>query len=122
MAVRIVNLRGVPEDEIDEIRALLEEHEFDFYETPGGGWGISMPSFWLKDESQLERAKTILEAYQQQRQQRATDYYESLQRQGLQPGVWQLFLASPGRYFLYLVLVVLVLYLSVKPFLYFGSK
>lgn len=122
MAVRIVNLRNAPEDEIDEIRALLEEHKFDFYETPGGSWGISVPSFWLKDESQLEQVKAVLETYQQQRQKRAADEYEKLRQQGLQPSMWKLFLVSPRKYIFYLALICLVLYLTLNPFLYFGIK
>lgn len=121
MAVKIVNLRGVPEDEAEEIRALLEEHAFDFYETPGGAWGMSMPGFWLKDESQVEEAKRVLDEYQQQRQQRMNEEYAELKRQGIQPTVWGLFLLAPGRYILYILLILLVAYLSIKPFLSLGS-
>ena len=120
MAVQIVNLRGVPEDEAEEIRALLEEHGFDFYETPGGAWGMSMPGYWLKDESQLADAKRLLDEYQAQRRQRVGEEYAELKRQGNQPTVWGLFLLAPGRYILYVLLILLVAYLSIKPFLSLG--
>ena len=121
MATQIVNLRGVPEDEADEIRALLELHEFDYYETPGGAWGMSMPGFWLKDDIDVERAKTILLEYQQERRDRIANEYQDLKRKGLQPTIWRTFIAAPSRYLLLIVLIAFVLYLSINPFVSIGK-
>ncbi len=41
MARLLFNLRNVPADEADEVRALLRAHGFAFHETPPSPWGIS---------------------------------------------------------------------------------
>lgn len=117
MAKQLFILRGVPDDEVDEIRVLLTEQQIDFYETPAGSWGMSMPAFWVKDESQFDLAKQLLDEYQVQRQERARVEYEELKQQGSQRGVFDLFKEQPLRYLLYLIFAVVVLYLSLSPFL-----
>ena len=67
MTLLLFNLRGVPEDEADEVRELLTEQDIDFYETSAGNWGMSMPALWLRDVADLEKARQLLNAYQQQR-------------------------------------------------------
>ena len=49
MPHHLMNLRHVPDDEADEIRALFEEHGVRYYETPPSRWGISMGGFWVHD-------------------------------------------------------------------------
>ena len=66
MAILLFSLRGVPEDEVDEVRELLTEQNIDFYETSAGNWGMSMPALWLRDDAS-EKARYALNAYQQQR-------------------------------------------------------
>ena len=39
MATLLFRLRHVPDDEADDVRALLEENGIDFYETTPGNWG-----------------------------------------------------------------------------------
>ena len=67
MPVPVFRLRNVPDDEAEEIRNLLKHNHIDFYETPAGNWGISMPAIWLNDDDQLERAKELIKEYQQHR-------------------------------------------------------
>ena len=117
MAVQIFNLRGVPDDEADEIRALLTEHKIDYYETPAGNWGMSMPALWLKDENQLEQAKTLLAEYGQQRFSHAQAEYDELKSQGKQRTIVDIIREQPLRYLLYLILIGVILYFSVSPFL-----
>ena len=45
MPLQLFNLRGVPEDEAEDIRQLLDEHEIEFYETSAGNWGVSLRSY-----------------------------------------------------------------------------
>jgi len=117
MAKQLFILRGVPDDEADEIRALLTEQQIDFYETPGGSWGMSMPALWVNDESQFEQARQLLEQYQIQRQAQAQADYQSLKLQGRQLRVFDLFKEQPLRYLLYLIFTAVVLYISISPFL-----
>ena len=67
MAHLLFKLKGVPETEADEVRALLTEHQIDFYETPPSIWGVSMEAIWLRDDEQLVTAQQLLHEYQQRR-------------------------------------------------------
>ncbi len=67
MAKLLLNLRNVPDDEADEVRALLDEAKADYYETRPSLWGISAGGIWLRDSAEYPRIKPLLEAYQQRR-------------------------------------------------------
>lgn len=113
MPVQIFRLRGVPDDEADEIRAMLDQHAIDYYETPAGNWGISMPSIWLNDDQQLEQARALLDQYQQERQR--------ISREEPPPRtLMAMVVEHPLRYLAYVALIMLVLYISVTPFLKLG--
>lgn len=120
MPVQIFKLRGVPEDEAADVRALLTEHSLEFYETPAGNWGISAPGIWLKDESRFAEARALIEEYQVARQQRVRQEYEQLRQQGRQRSVVDLIRSNPLRFILYLAGILLLIYISIKPFLHFG--
>ena len=122
MAVQLFILRGVPDDEAEEVRSLLTEHQVDFYETPAGNWGMSMPALWLKDESQLAQAQDLLKTYQLQRQQRVRAEYDAMKAQGKQRRVWQLFREHPLRYLIYIIFLTIIVYFSVSPFVNLGSR
>jgi len=122
MAKQLFILRGVPDDEVEEIRALLSEQQIGFYETPAGSWGMSMPAFWVKDESQFDLARQLLDEYQAQRQILAREEYLALKQQGKQRSVIDLFKEQPLRYLLYLIFTAVVLYLSISPFLKLAEK
>ena len=82
MPVQLFRLRGVPDDEAEDIRALLTDNGIDFYETPAGNWGISMPAIWLTDENQLQQAQSLIKTYQQERFVRIRNEYEQLRKDG----------------------------------------
>ena len=121
MPVQIFKLRNVPDDEADDVRALLVENEIDFYETTAGNWGISAPGIWLKDESRFAEARALIEEYQVARQQRVRQEYEQLRQQGRQRSVVDLIRSNPLRFILYLAGILVLLYISTKPFLLFGQ-
>jgi hypothetical protein len=106
MAKLLVNLRHVPDDEAEEICALLERHGIDFYETPPGRWGISGGGIWLRDDDQLDQAKRLLEAYQQERAARPR---QPLPRK------------HPLQVLIYLAIAAAILYFSIEPFLSLGN-
>src|SRR5690625_30596 len=85
----IFRLRNVPEDEADEVRDLLEQHHIDFYETSAGNWGISMPGLWVRDDSQYDAARRLLDAYQQERAERLRAEYEAARAAGEAETQWQ---------------------------------
>ncbi len=113
----LVNLRGVPDDELEEIRELLTGEGIDFYETDAGNWGIGQPGIWLRDPEQGDLARSLLEHYWQERSRRALEDREMLRRTGRLPGLTDLFLRAPLRFLLALAAIGLVLYISIAPFL-----
>jgi hypothetical protein len=119
MSKQIFRLRNVPDDEAEEIRLLLREHGIEFYETPGGNWGISMPALWLNDENEhrAEEAKALIEQYQEERAVRIRREYEELKQQGKHRRLSDAFRERPLEFIFYLLIVALILYLSTKPFL-----
>jgi hypothetical protein len=123
MSKQIFRLRNVPEDEAEEIRQLLREHGIDFYETPAGNWGISMPALWLNDENEhrAEEAKGLIEQYQEERVLRIRREYEELKQQGNHRKLRDVFRERPFEFIFYLLIVALILYLSTKPFLDLGN-
>lgn len=117
MPIQLMRLRGVPDDEAEEVRQLLSDAHIDYYETPAGMWGVSMPAIWLRDDSQLSTAEKLLENYQQQRRQQARDDYEQLRARGLNPGILDKIKQAPLQFLIYLLAILFVLYLSTAPFL-----
>lgn len=114
MAILLFSLRSVPEDEACEVRELLIEHEIDFYETPAGSWGLSMPALWLRDSSQLEKARQLLDTYQQQRFITQREIYLRLKQTGQHRTLLKAFIEKPLLYSAYLLTMLLVVYVSIK--------
>jgi hypothetical protein len=121
MSTILLNLRGVPEDEAQEVRDLLAEHGIRFYETPANRWGISMGAIWLKEESQRETAKQIMARYQQERQTRAREKHARLKREGSAETLIGKVRDQPLRVLLYLAVIVAILYFSTLPFFNLGN-
>lgn len=119
MAVKLISLRGLPDDEIEEIRLLLDENHVAYYETPGGNWGISMPAIWLREESVLEHCKGLLEEYQQQRYTRIHTEYLQRKQRGEVETLFDRIKQQPLKVIFYVAGLVLILYVSTIPFLEF---
>ncbi len=81
MAKILFRLHGVPDDEADDVRELLANHGIDFYETSAGNWGVSMPAIWLINEDQFEKARALLDTYQNERTHRMRAEYARLERE-----------------------------------------
>ncbi|MDX1634166.1 MAG: DUF6164 family protein [Marinobacter sp.] len=117
MPHHLMNLRHVPDDEADEIRALFEEHDVPYYETPVSRWGISMGGFWVHDADEAERARNLLAAYQAERQARQRAAYEEAVRRGEAGGHWQRWRRRPVTMLATCLAIVLILGLALAPFL-----
>ena len=110
----LFHLRGVPDDEADDVRELLREAGIEFYETQAGRWNLSVPALWLSDASQLTEARALINAYQRERYKRA--------QADPPPRSWLAnLLESPVRVIVYLAVVGGVLYLSTMPFIGLGE-
>ncbi|HEC20027.1 MAG TPA: hypothetical protein ENI97_11870 [Gammaproteobacteria bacterium] len=121
MAVLLFKLRGVPDDEANDIRQLLDDSAIDYYETSAGNWGTAVPAIWLRDELHLKRARHLIEAYQQQRSIKQREIYDQLKREGKQRTFWTLFQEAPLKIIAYIAIVLVILYFSTKPFLSLGN-
>ena len=113
MAKLLFKLRFVPDDEAQDIRDVLIENEIDFYETSAGILGFSMPGIWLKDETQLAKARQLIDEYQRQRQVRAREEYQNQLDSGHARNMFDMFKEAPLRFIGYLLAIAVVIYLSV---------
>ncbi|MBZ2169610.1 DUF6164 family protein [Marinobacter sp. F4216] len=117
MPHHLMNLRHVLDDEADEIRALFEEHEVNYYETPPSFWGISMGGFWVHDDDEAERARQLLDEYQRQRLQTQRQAYEKGLATGEVGGVWTMIRRHPIRALAAVVAIAVIAGISLLPFL-----
>jgi hypothetical protein len=116
MAKILFRLRNVPEDEAAEVRELLELNGIDFYETSAGSWGISMPAIWVRDENQLDEARSLLQTYQQNRSERIRREFAELRASGQAPTLLDSFRAQPLRFILFAAVALLIVYVSISAF------
>lgn len=121
MAVKLFPLNGVPDDEAEDVRALLKASGVDFSETSSGNWGISSAAIWLPDDSRLEEARVLIAGYQRERQARARAEYEQQCREGKQRTLMDGIQEHPLRFLAYMTVIAVILYFSIKPFLDIGK-
>jgi len=120
MAKLLFKLNGVPDDEANEVREVLETNQVDFYETSAGMWGLSFAGIWLKDESQFDSARQLVDEYQQKRYENAVEKRRLAEENGEStPWLVSIF-HHPLKITAVLFFVCLVLYLTVAPF-FFGQ-
>jgi hypothetical protein len=113
MAKILFRLNGVSDDETNDVRELLTNNAIDFYETSPGNWGVSMPAIWLSDDDQFEKAKALLNAYQDERTVRMREEYARLKREGKNKTFIDAVMQNPAHFTIHLALALLVIYLSV---------
>jgi len=117
MAVLLLRLKNVPEDEYQDVCALLEKHDIAFYETNVGFWGVGMAAIWLQDKDQLAQAHDILNEYMQTRQASVQAEYEKAKQLGQVRTLLSTFLQQPLTFVLYVAAILGILALSLLPFL-----
>ena len=66
MAKLLLNLRNVPDDEADDVRAMLDAHRIGFYETPPSGWGLFAGGIFVERNADIAEAKRLMADYQAQ--------------------------------------------------------
>ncbi len=117
MAVLLLNLRDVPDDEAADVRALLEEHAIDFYETEPNRWGISAGAMWISEDHDAPRAKELMASYQDERKARVRVELEEARRDGTVESFWGQTRKQPARLVLILFAVAIFVALSLWPLL-----
>ncbi|MGD0962005.1 MAG: DUF6164 family protein [Methylomonas sp.] len=114
MTVLFFSLRGVPADEAEDVRALLNAHDVEFYETPAGNWGLSMPAIWLYKEEDLEKIRPEFAAYQQQRRVEQRRLYQQLKTAGQPRRPFKKNLKKTIQLVVYVCLMLITIYISFK--------
>lgn len=114
----LFKLRGVEEDEAEEIRALLTERGIDFYETSNGRWGLGFAAIWLRDDACFEQAKILLDDYQDQRFEQARTAYNQLCLEGGEPTLWHRLKTHPAQVIFVLLAVCMITSFMLLPFLF----
>ncbi|MEX1057567.1 MAG: DUF6164 family protein [Natronospirillum sp.] len=117
MGVLLFRLTGVPDDEAEEVRELLAAHELDTYETEAGRWHLGVAAIWLTHDAQEPEARRVLAQYQTTRSQAAQDDLAARKARGEPVTFWRNFAQRPGQVIVFVVGGIVVLALSVVPFL-----
>lgn len=112
----LLSLRQVPEDEANEVKALLAEQGIAFYETPPSFWGVSAGGIWLQHAAQKEEAQMLLARYQQQRAESARASWQAQRAEGNHTTQWQMIQQHPVRFTATIVGVILLFAVMTLPF------
>ncbi len=113
----LMNLRNVPEDEAEEVEALMAEHNIAHYRTPVGPFGITAGGIWLRNEPDYARARSLLDEYQAQRLQRSRAEHAQARQEGRAETLWSLARRQPVRTLVYLGLAIFILMVMFAPVL-----
>ena len=115
MSRLLLNLRNVPDDEADDVRAMLDTHGIAFYETRPSMWGVSSGGIWVNDDAAIVVAKRLMAEYQAQRQSSARAAYAAAREAGTAETFWSMLRAEPGRVALTLLAILFLLGLVALP-------
>lgn len=121
MAKLLLNLRHVPDDEADDIRALLEKARLEYYETPPNFWGVSAGGIWLRHAEDLPRARELMSAYQRERGTTARAEHLAQVREGTARTLWQNVRDEPLRTGATVLGILALLAALSLPFVFFSG-
>ena len=116
MGQLLFKLNQVPDDEAQEVRQLLADHDFATYETHAGFWGLGVSAIWLTHPEQLPEAKALLADYQARRLEQQRALREEREAAGEQPTLWQQAAVAPLRFTALVIAIGVILTLSILPF------
>jgi len=120
----LLNLRNVPDDEINEVRSLMDRHGIECYDTPPGPLGITAGGIWLKDPDDYARARELMDAYQAERGNRARAAWEAAREKGEADTLWSSVRRHPLKALLIVagsLFVLMVLFAPVVVFFRAGG-
>ena len=115
MSKLLLNLRNVPDDEADDVRAMLDAKRIAFYETTPSPWGISFGGIWVTEDTEFADAKRAFDDYERQRSVRARAEYAAAKRAGTAETFVRMLRADPLRVVMTLLGILLALGLVALP-------
>ena len=115
MSKLLLNLRQVPEDEADDVRAFLDANGIAFYETAPSRWGISHGGIWLTHDADHVEAKRLMAEYQARRSLQARESWAAARRDGSAETFAEVVRREPLRVLLTAVAILFLLGLVALP-------
>ncbi len=115
MSILLLNLRDVPDDEADDVRALLAANAIEFFETRPSRWGVSAGTIWIRDDAAASGALRLMADYQARRREHARSERAAAHRDGRAMTLWSNLREQPLRVALALVSIAFVLALLALP-------
>lgn len=115
MSKLLLNLRNVPDDEADDVRAMLDREQITFYETRPSMWGISAGGIWVTEDAAYADARHAMDVYQQQRSVRARAEYAAAKRAGTAATFLTMLRAEPARVAVSVLGILFVLVVLALP-------
>lgn len=112
----LLNLRNVPDDEADEVRALLAEQQIAFYETEPNFWGVSGGGIWITRDEDVAAAKELMAEYQLRRRTRARAEHRAAEHAGTATTLWASVRDNPLRALVVVLGVVFFVAVLLAPF------
>lgn len=116
MSRLLLNLRNVPDDEADEVRALLDAQRIEFHETTPNFWGISAGGIWVTEDADFAAAKRAFDDYEQARSARVRAEYAAARRAGTAETILTVLRDDPLRVVMTVLGILIVLGLATVPF------
>jgi hypothetical protein len=117
MSKLLLNLRNVPDDEADDVRALLDAHGIGFYETPPSGWGLFAGGIFVAANADIAEARRLMAEYQGERSARARAEYAEAKREGTAETFRTVLREQPLRVVLTILAIACLLGLVALPVL-----
>ena len=115
MAKMLLNLRHVPEDEADDVRAFLDANRIAWYETRPGLFGISLGAIWIKHDSDFPEARRLMSDYQEGRTWKMRAEHEAARRDGTAETFRSLLRERPGWVIVRIIGIIALLALMALP-------
>ena len=120
MSKLLMNLRNVPDDEADDVRAMLDAQRIAFYETRPSIWGVSAGGIWVTEDAAFADARRAMDDYQQQRSVSARAEYAAAKRAGTAETFMTMLRADPARVVMSALGILFALALVTLPFILLG--
>jgi hypothetical protein len=115
MSKLLLNLRNVPDDEADDVRAMLDSGGIAYYETPPSMFGISAGGIFVSKDADIAEAKRLMAAYQAQRRSRVRAEHEAAVRDGTAETFANVLRTQPLRVVMSVLAIVFLLGLVALP-------
>ncbi|HET6587780.1 MAG TPA: DUF6164 family protein [Oleiagrimonas sp.] len=116
MSKLLLNLRNIPDDEADDVRAMLDAKRIAFYETRPSPWGISAGGIWVAEDADFVDAKRMFDEYERERSVRVRAEYAAARHAGTAETFVGMLREDPLRVVMILLGILLVLGVVTLPF------